>query len=269
MVRGFRFSLLLSLALGFEGFTPGYTVKLGTAGTREGFTLFCNDKTDIQQAVREIDGDESGLCLRHGVNYLHITIAYDVLAIIGNAPIAGCISSTELTAIYVQNSPHLGQVLTWTEVRDGLPTTAVKVFAPPGETAAAQFFSERVLSGKPGTPVPDIKQLITSGDGLGYLPLAQAHKLSGRLPILSVDSGGGCTAPSEESVWDGSYGYLSRPLYLYVNRESLRRSEVFRFMSYALSIPAQQRINDAGFILAPPNVYRDTQSEIDRANQGF
>src|SRR5690242_7368807 len=56
-----------SLALGFEGFTPGYTIKLGAAGTREGFALFCNDKIDIQQAVREIDGDESGQCLRHGV----------------------------------------------------------------------------------------------------------------------------------------------------------------------------------------------------------
>src|SRR5262245_24564683 len=70
-----------SLALGFEGFTPGYTIKLGTAGTREGFTLFCTDETDIQQAVREIDGDESALCLRHGVNYLHVVIAYDVLAV--------------------------------------------------------------------------------------------------------------------------------------------------------------------------------------------
>jgi phosphate transport system substrate-binding protein len=257
-----------SLALGFEGFTPGYTIKMGTAGTREGFALFCNDKTDIQQAVRVINGEESALCLRHGVNYLHITIAYDVLVVIGHAPVGECISATELAALYIQNTSHLGQALTWAEVRGGLPTTAVKVFAPPDETAAAQFFAERVLNGKPGVPVPDIKQLITGGDGLGYLPLAQARKLAGRLPILTVDSGGGCTAPSEESVWDNSYSYLSRPLYLYVNRESLRRSEVFRFMTYALSIPAQQRISDAGFLPAPPSVYRDVQTEIDHASQG-
>ncbi len=106
--------------------------------------------------------------------------------------------------------------------------------------------------------------MIAEGDGIGYLALIDARRLAGRLPIIAVDSGAGCTAPSEETVWNGSYSFLSRPLYLYINRQSLRRSEVYRFISYLLSVPGQARANDSGFLSAPPEAYRDAQAEVDR-----
>jgi phosphate transport system substrate-binding protein len=257
-------SLLKNVELGFESFTPGYTVQIGNAGTSDGFTLFCQDKSDIQMALRTINGNETADCLRHGIDYLQLTIAYDVLAVVGDLSIGDCISATELTFLYT----HDTTTLKWSDVRNSLPATPVKVFAPSGQTAAAQFFVEQVLQGKQSVTVPDIQGLVTAGSGIGYMPLVQARKLNGRLLILSVDDGSGCTVPSEKTVWDGSYSFLSRPLYLYINRQSLRRSEVFRFMSYVLSVPGQQRIGDAGFLPAPPKTYEDAQADLDHTNQG-
>jgi phosphate transport system substrate-binding protein len=36
--------------------------------------------------------------------------------------------------------------------------------------------------------------------------------------LVAVDSGGGCITPSNETVSDGSYTPLSRPLFVYVNK---------------------------------------------------
>ncbi len=255
--------LLKNEVKGFASFTPGYNVEIGNAGTNDGFTLFCEDKTDIQMAVRAMSGDEAAACLRNGLDYLQLTVAYDVLAVIGDAPLNGCISATELTFLYTHDTTKLN----WSNVRSGLPSVPIKIFAPSGQTAAAQFFAEQMLQGKQSLVVPDIQGLITGGSGIGYLSFVEARKLNGRLPILAVDSGTGCTMPSEQTVWDGSYALLSRPLYLYINRQSARRSEVFRFLSYALSVTGQSRIGNVGFLGAPPKTYEDAQTELDHANQ--
>jgi hypothetical protein len=43
--------------------------------------------------------------------------------------------------------------------------------------------------------------------------------------------------------------------------------EVFRFASYVFSIPGQGRINEAGFIPAPPDSYHDAQTSLDAASR--
>jgi phosphate transport system substrate-binding protein len=258
--------IVRNVALGFEGFTPGYPVQIGSVGTRDGFNLFCADRTDIQAAVRLMDANESAACTRNGVDAIQLIIAYDVLAVIGDVPLGGCISASELRYLY----SHDVSKATWRDIRAGLPRAPVRLFAPPADTAAAQFFAERVVgdqSGQKSARPASIQQLVAEGNGIGYLPVPQARKLNGRLQILAVNSGSGCTPPTDQATWDGSYSFLSRPLYLYVNRESVRRSEVFRFLSYLLSVPGKQHVLEAGFIPAPPEVYGEAQAEIDRVER--
>jgi phosphate transport system substrate-binding protein len=249
------------IALGFAAFTPGYTVQVDAAGTRDGFKLFCDDGTDVQGAIRLMDAGESADCTRNGVSILQITLAFDALAVVGDAPVEGCISRSELAFVY----SHDTSALTWHDIRAALPSVPIRVFAPSADTAAAQFFAERVLTNRTPARADTMPRLIANGGGIGYLPLVEAQQRGGRLPVLAVDSGsGGCTVPSEQAIWTGSYSLLSRPLYLYINRDSLRRVEVFRFVSYALSAPGQQRIRDAGFTLASPDTYATAQIELDR-----
>jgi phosphate transport system substrate-binding protein len=49
-----------------------------------------------------------------------------------------------------------------------------------------------------------------------------------------VDGGNGCVAPTTETVQDGSYTPLSRPLFIYVKNESLQKPEVKAFVQYLL-----------------------------------
>ena len=45
--------------------------------------------------------------------------------------------------------------------------------------------------------------------------------------------------PSEETVRDGSYSPLSRPLYLYVRKSSLAKAEVKKFVRFYLDNAAE------------------------------
>ncbi len=92
--------LIRNAVLGFQAVSPDTSVRLGNSGTRDGFKLLCEDKTDIQAAVRAINTDETSACLRNRVDTLQIIVGYDALAIVGDAPVQGCISASELAYVY-------------------------------------------------------------------------------------------------------------------------------------------------------------------------
>ena len=60
--------------------------------------------------------------------------------------------------------------------------------------------------------------------------------------------------PTEESIEDGTYTPLSRPVYIYVNKESLGRAEVAMFVEYYLTTGAEF-IPDVGYIRMPQGEY--------------
>ena len=75
-----------------------------------------------------------------------------------------------------------------------------------------------------------------SGDkgGLGYFGLSYFEQNQDKLNDVEVDGGSGCVAPTSETVQDGSYMPLSRPLFVYVKKDSLARPEVEAFLRYLL-----------------------------------
>jgi phosphate transport system substrate-binding protein len=75
---------------------------------------------------------------------------------------------------------------------------------------------------------------------LGYFGLAYYENNQQRLKLLAVDSGDGqCVKPSQQTVLEGTYKPLSRPLLIYVRKDSLTRPDVREFVEFFL-----QRVND-------------------------
>ena len=70
--------------------------------------------------------------------------------------------------------------------------------------------------------------------GLGYFGFSYYEQNQDKLNLVSVDDGGGCIAPSAETIADGSYKPLSRPLFMYPSGEALKKPQVKAFMDYVL-----------------------------------
>src|SRR5579859_4782187 len=113
------------LAQNFGNFMPGYSVQVTNSGTTSGFKLLCEDKVDVEDAVRPMNTDEMQVCAHNGIDYTQFDIAYDALAVLGDAPVGGCISSSELAYIYTHDTS------TWAVIRPGLPAVPIIVYAPP------------------------------------------------------------------------------------------------------------------------------------------
>ncbi len=75
-----------------------------------------------------------------------------------------------------------------------------------------------------------------SQDGLGYFGFSYYEQNQDKLNLVSVDGGDGCVAPSSETIQDGSYTPLSRPLFMYPNNEKLTDDSlpVGGFMEYVV-----------------------------------
>ena len=72
-------------------------------------------------------------------------------------------------------------------------------------------------------------------NGLSFLPFPRYMENQDRLKLVAVDGGGSCVEASAETIRDGRYVPLSRPLYVYTNRASLNRPQVVGFLRFYLS----------------------------------
>jgi ABC-type phosphate transport system substrate-binding protein len=69
---------------------------------------------------------------------------------------------------------------------------------------------------------------------LGYLGFTYFEENEDSLKALEIDSGNGCVAPSAETAQNGEYKPLSRPLFIYVKKDSLDKPEVRDFAEFIL-----------------------------------
>ena len=110
---------------------------------------------------------------------------------------------------------------------------------------------------------------------LGYFGYAYYVANTDKLKLVGVDPGDGCVEPSEETINNGSYTPLSRPLFIYVNIDSLQRQEVKAFVDFYLRNAADlaasvgyvglpQPFYDAGLVLLN-NPVPDIKAMVDDA----
>ena len=102
-----------------------------------------------------------------------------------------------------------------------------------------------------------------SGDinSLGYFGYAYYLENQARLNAVSIDDGNGCVAPTPETIRDGSYAPLSRPLFIYVNTEHLERPEVRAFVDYYLD-NAGQLAAEVGYVALTDAEYAQSRAKI-------
>jgi phosphate transport system substrate-binding protein len=78
------------------------------------------------------------------------------------------------------------------------------------------------------------------------------------LKLVGVDNGTGCVKPSPNTIPSGEYTPLSRPLFIYVNIEEIRRPELKAFVDFYLMV-GPGLTNEVGYVAATPKVYKENK----------
>ena len=224
----------------FREENPDVKITVGISGTGGGFEKFCAKEIDISDASRSIDpAEEAPVCKKKGVKYDEIQVANDGITVVVNPENdwTRCLTTDELKKIWDKGS----KVDNWNQVRSSFPNEKMKLFGPGTDSGTFDFFTEEI-NGEKGQSRSDYSpseddnvtvQGVAGGKGnLGYFGLSYAEENTDKVKIVQVDGGDGCVTPSTQTVQDGSYKPLSRPLFIYPSAAALKRPEVDAFVKF-------------------------------------
>ncbi len=232
-----------AIAEGFQAENPDVKVTVGTSGTGGGFEKFCAGETDANDASSEIDSEQEKLCKDGGVEWEEIQIANDALSIVVNPenPVK-CMTVDQVSSIWENDS----KLTSWSEVEGLNPSfdADLALFGPGTDSGTFEYFTE-AINGEEGNQRKnynnvgeDDNQSVTgvagAPGGMAYFGYSFLLENEGKVRGMEIDSGNGCVPPSEETVQDGTYTPLARPLFIYPSADALARPEFDEFMRYYL-----------------------------------
>lgn len=221
---------------------PDVRVNVGVSGTGGGFKRFTVGETEISDASRPIKESEAEIAAENGIEYIELTVALDGLAVMVHPDnsFVDCLTIAELNEIWKPDST----IDSWDDVRAGFPNDDLNLYGPDTESGTFDYFTD-VVNGDEGVSrsnyvaSSDDNVLVRgiSGDrnSLGYFGYAYYAENASQLKLVEIDGGNGCVAPSDETVADGSYAPLARPIFIYVNTAKLQeRPELKTFVDFYL-----------------------------------
>jgi phosphate transport system substrate-binding protein len=222
---------------------------VGISGTGGGFQKFCRDEIDIADASRPIKPTEAEACAQAGVAYVELPVAYDGLAVVVNTKNTWATSITVAELKKLWEPAAQGKVMRWNQVRPGWPDREIHLFGAGVDSGTFDYFTEAIVGKEDQsrgdyTNSEDDNVIVqgVSGDenALGYFGYAYYEENRDKLKLVAVDdeddsNGKGPILPSPESVKDGTYRPLSRPIFIYPKVKSLDRQEVREFIDFYLT----------------------------------
>lgn len=274
------FPISEAMAEEFSIENPGVEVTVNLSGSGGGFKKFCAGETDVSNASRPIKDKEVALCDEAGIEFIEIPVAYDGLTIVVNPENdwAQCLTVDQLNAMWSPDAETNG-VDTWSKADSSFPDEPLALYGPGADSGTFDYFTDEV-NGDEGVSRGDYQaseddNLIVNGvqgekGGLGYFGYAYFEENSDALKAVEVQNeAGDCVAPSRETIADGSYNPMSRPLFFYAKVESYdNKPEVKAFVDYMIDPSNGSLIEDVGYVALPADAVAASQARISEKKTG-
>jgi phosphate transport system substrate-binding protein len=259
----------------FQAIEKKARITIGVSGTGGGFKKFCHGETDIANASRPIKPEEIKACSESRIQFIEIPIAYDGLAVMVH-PKNKWVSAITIGELKKMWEPAAqGKATLWSQIRPQWPGQKIRLFGPGADSGTFDYFTEAVI-GKSKASRGDftaseddnvlVQGIATDLNALGYFGLAYYEANKNKLKLVAVDGGNGKVLASKETVANGTYP-LSRPLFIYVNTQSLKRPDIAKFVQFYLDKgPALS--SEVGYISLPQKLQAIVLSRFKKRTVG-
>ncbi len=253
-------------------------VTVGISGTGGGFKKFCRGETDISDASRPILAKEVELCKQNGIEYIELPVAYDGLAAMVNPKNTWASSMTVAELKKMWEPAAQGKITKWNQIRPEWPDAPLKLYGPGVDSGTFDYFTEAIV-GKSKSSRGDftsseddnilVQGIASDKNGLGFFGYAYYAENQKKLKLVAVvnPKTGKEVLPSEQTVMDGSYNPLSRPIFIYVNKKSASKPEVKEFVEFYLKNSAQL-VKQVKYIPLPAKAYKMAEERFAKGKTG-
>jgi phosphate transport system substrate-binding protein len=264
-----------AVAESFGKVHPDVKVTVGVSGTGGGFKRFSVGETDISDASRPIKASENETAEKEGVKYIEVPVCYDGLTVVVHPENdwADELTVDQLKQIYLSGGPQK-----WNEIDESFPDQPIKIYSPGSDSGTFDYFREAIV-GKDNEFRADMSVseddhiLVTgvAGDkyAIGYFGCAYYFENEDKLKAVAVvnPDTGEAVLPEPKTIEEGTYAPLSRPLFIYVNVEALKRPEVKAFVDYYLE-NAPELSEEVGYVRLPEEVYEKAAANVEDEKTG-
>jgi phosphate transport system substrate-binding protein len=240
-------------------------VTVGISGTGGGFKKFCRGETDISDASRPISAKEMQACAEAGIKYVELPVAFDALTVVIN-PKNNWIKELKVEELKKMWEPAAqGKITRWNQVNPAWPNAPLKLFGPGADSGTFDYFTD-AINGKEKASRGDFTaseddNVLVQGvsrdvNAIGYFGLAYYVENKDKLKAAPIVNKGAtkAVAPSVETVMDGTYQPLARPIFIYVSDKAMSKPEVKEFVEYYLK-NAPKLVKEVGYVPLSPMHY--------------
>lgn len=280
----------IAVAERFAEANPGVDISVDGPGTGDGFELFCQGETDINDASSKIKDEQIEACESNGIEFIELQIGNDGIAIMTNEA-NDAVSCLTLADLYALTGPESQGFSSWADAQElatelgsstELPDAPLDITGPGEESGTYSSYVELVIEefnedrGAEAETRPDyqasaddnviIQGIQGSDTSLGWVGFAFAENATG-IKEIEVDGGDGCIAPTPETIADSSYP-ISRPLFIYVNpAKAEENAALAAFVDFYLN-DAIDAVSEVGYVDLADEELTSTQERWDSRTTG-
>lgn len=265
----------------FRSEAPEVQVTVGVSGTGGGMKKFTRGEIDIVNASRGINEAEASMAAENNISYLELPVAYDGLTVVVHPENdwVNDITVAELKKIWEPAAQ--GTITRWNQIRPEWPDQEIHLYGAGVESGTYDYFTEAIV-GKSHASRGDytaseddnvlVQGVSTDPNALGFFGYAYYEENKNKLKAIPVDdqdpsNGEGAILPSIETVKEGTYAPLSRPLFIYVNSTAAARPEVVKFVNFYLE-SAPELSQEVGYIPLAEETYQEQEEKFQEFVEG-
>jgi phosphate transport system substrate-binding protein len=253
-------------------------VTVGISGTGGGFKKFCRGETDISNASRPILKKEMEVCKQAGIQYIELPVAYDALTVVVNPQNSFIKSMTVEELKKIWEPAAQGKITKWKQVNPAWPDAPIKLFGAGADSGTFDYFTEAIVgkakSSRGDFTASEDDNVLVQGvtrdkNALGFFGYSYYIENSKKLKSVAIVSAAGKPGvlPSFETVKNGTYQPLSRPLFIYVSAKSLDKPEVKEFVEFYLAQSARLAAA-VKMVGLPDKAYKQAQANLKARKTG-
>jgi len=251
-------------------------VTVGISGTGGGFKKFCRNEIDIVNASRPITQLEMEACKQEGVQYIEMPIAFDALTVVVNPKNtwSKTITVDELRRIWEPGAQ--GVITSWNQINPAWPDESFKLYGADADSGTFDYFTEAIV-GKIKSSRNDftesendnvlVEGVTNNKNGLGFFGFAYYIENQTKVTAVAINNGKGGILPSVETVENGSYQPLSRPIFIYVNAKATEKAEIKEFVEFYMK-NAILLVKEAEFFPLSPRAYTTMMEHFNKKRVG-
>lgn len=268
------YPIIEAVAEEFSEAYPNVNVTVNFSGTGGGFTQFAQGNTDLSNASRPIKTSEAAAAALNNIEYTELLLGLDGLSVVVAKTNTWLIDITvgELANLWLPagDDASTNEIennvppTKWNQINPAWPNEDIVLYGPGTDSGTFDFFTEEIL-GKVGNirsdflPSEDDNILVqgvsTSQFALAYFGYAYYIPNTDRLrsiPIINGERGvAPAVTPNFETISNGTYAPLARPLFTYVNNAKYIANPALRaFLEFTME-EGKVLIDEVGYVSLP------------------